>query len=77
MARNGRIFSPKYTPKLAPSPTVVPPREKVVPTLLPQARASFPTTPVVTTVPSIIKGTTRKIADVETSKGKEIVNERE
>lgn len=76
MTRIGRVFAPKYTPKVASSPAIVPPREKIVPTPPPWAGAFVPTTLVVTIVPST-KGTTRKVAEVESSKGKEMVNEHE
>lgn len=75
MTRNGHVFSPKYTPKVAPSPVDVPPREKVVPTLHPQAGAFVSTAPIVTIVPSITKSTTIKASEIEASKDKKVVNE--
>lgn len=75
--RSGWLFSPKYIPRVSPSPTVVPPKDKVVPTPSPQAGASMSTTPVMTIVLSMTKATSNKAAEAETSKGKEIVNENE
>ncbi|XP_050919291.1 uncharacterized protein LOC127136815 [Lathyrus oleraceus] len=35
MTRSGRVFAPKYTPRVSPAPTVIPPKEKVIPILAP------------------------------------------
>lgn len=70
MTRNGRVFAPKYIPKVAPTP---------VPTPTPQAGAyvCVPTTPVGEPDSSMTKGTFGILAEVATSRGKEVINEKE
>lgn len=75
MTHSGRVFDPKYTPKVVSSPIIISHSEKLVLSLPLKEGASVPTTPVVTTVPPMTQGTTSKVTEVETSKGKEMVNE--
>ena len=56
MTRSGRVFPPKYTPRVSPSPTIVPHNEKVLPVPLPHARAFVPTTPIFEDYSSYDKG---------------------
>ncbi|XP_050889272.1 uncharacterized protein LOC127094487 [Lathyrus oleraceus] len=70
MSRSGRVFAPIYTPRVSPSSTVVPPKEKVLPTPPLQEGASVPTTPIMTIVPSLKKVIPDKATKSETSKGK-------
>ncbi|XP_050916556.1 uncharacterized protein LOC127131684 [Lathyrus oleraceus] len=64
----GHVFAPKYTPRVSPSPTVIPPKEKVIPT--PQAGATVPVTPNMTTVSVPTNVIDNKVAESEMSKGK-------
>lgn len=77
MTRSGRVFAPKYTPRVSPSPTVIPPKEKVPPTPTPQAGATVPATLNVTTVPAPTNVITNKAAESGVSKGKRLMVENE
>ena len=77
MTRSDRIFFLKYTHRVSTSPTVIPHKVKVLPVPPPQAGASVPTTPVVTTIPAMTKVIPDKVAESETSKGKGLMNEEE
>ncbi|XP_050916578.1 uncharacterized protein LOC127131705 [Lathyrus oleraceus] len=70
MTRSGRVFAPKYTPRVSPSPTVIPHKEKVIPTPTPQARATVPATPNMTIVLVPTNVIDNKSAESEVSKGK-------
>ncbi|XP_050889365.1 uncharacterized protein LOC127094590 [Lathyrus oleraceus] len=70
MTRSSRVFSPKYTPRVSLAPTVIPHKEKAIPTLTPQAGATVPTTPNMTTTPLPTKVIDNKAADSKVSKGK-------
>lgn len=72
MARSGRVLAPKYTPKVVPMPVVVPASP-------PQAGASvcIPTIPVGEPASSMLKGTFSNSAEATTSRGKEVINEKE
>lgn len=65
MTQSGRVFSPKYTPRVSPAPTVIPPKEKVIPT------------PTVTTAPVLMKVIDNRVAEYETSKGKGLMVQKE
>ncbi|XP_050890746.1 uncharacterized protein LOC127096182 [Lathyrus oleraceus] len=68
MTRRGRVFAPKYTPRVSPAPTVIPPKEKVIPA----------PTPIVTTAQVLTKVIdNNKTAEAEASKGKESMVEKE
>ncbi|XP_050877108.1 uncharacterized protein LOC127080861 [Lathyrus oleraceus] len=77
MTRSGLDFAPKYTPRVSPAPTVILPKEKVIPTPTPQAGAIVPATPSVTTAPVSTKVIDNKAAESETSKGKGPIVEKE
>ncbi|XP_050889349.1 uncharacterized protein LOC127094571 [Lathyrus oleraceus] len=77
MTRSGRVFAPKYIPRVSPAPTVIPPKEKVIPTPTPQAGAIVHATPNVTTAPVLTKVIDSKDAESETSKGKGSMVEKE
>lgn len=70
MTRSGTVFTPKYTPTVSPSTTVVPHKEKVLHTPPPQAGASVPAIPTMTTIPVPTKDIIDKTAESKTSKGK-------
>ncbi|XP_050889350.1 uncharacterized protein LOC127094573 [Lathyrus oleraceus] len=77
MTRSGRVFSPKYTPRVSPSPTITPPKEKVICTPTPQAGATVPATPIMTTVPVPTNVIDNKVAESEVSKAKGLMVENE
>ncbi|XP_050876141.1 uncharacterized protein LOC127079815 [Lathyrus oleraceus] len=77
MSRSGYVFAPKYTPRVSPSPTIVPPKEKVFPPPSSQAGASAPATPIMTIVPAVIKVIPDKAVESKTSKGKRLMIEDE
>ncbi|XP_050915718.1 uncharacterized protein LOC127130797 [Lathyrus oleraceus] len=77
MTRSGRVFAPKYTPRVSPAPIVILPKEKVVPTPTPQEVAIVPATPNMTTTPVPTKVIDNKAVESETSKGKEPMVEKE
>lgn len=77
MTRSGRMFAPKYTPRVSPSPTVIPPKEKVIPTPTPKAGATVPATPNMTTVLVPANVINHKAAESEVSKGKMTMVENE
>ncbi|XP_050919706.1 uncharacterized protein LOC127137279 [Lathyrus oleraceus] len=70
MNRSGRVFTPKYTLRVSPSPTIIPHKEKVLPTTPPHAGATVPTTLNMTTVPAPTNAIANKVAESEMSKGK-------
>lgn len=68
MNRSGHVFAPKYVPKVVPT---------TIPT--PRAGASIcvPTIPAEAPNVSISEGTSDNATEITTSKGKEVVNEKE
>ncbi|XP_050909780.1 uncharacterized protein LOC127123622 [Lathyrus oleraceus] len=70
MTRSGRVFAPKYTPRVSPSPTVIPPKENVIPTPTPQAGATIPVTPNMTIVLVPMNIIANKAVESKVSKGK-------
>lgn len=77
MTHIGRVFAPKYTPRVSASPTIFPYKEKVIPVPPPHTWGSIPATQVVTTIPAVTKVILDKVAKSETSKGKGMMNEDE
>lgn len=78
MTQSGRVFAPKYTPRVSPTPIIIPPREKVIPAPTPQAGAAVLATLIVTTAPVLTKVIdNNKAAEAEESKGKESMVEKE
>lgn len=75
MIRSGHVFSPKYTHRLSLSLTFVPPIKKVFHVPPSQERACVPTTPVIIIIPAMTRVTPDKDAELETSKGKGLMNE--
>ncbi|XP_050878763.1 uncharacterized protein LOC127082571 [Lathyrus oleraceus] len=55
MTRSGRVFAPKYTPRVSPAPTVISLKEKATPTLTPQEGATVPAAQTMTTTPMLTK----------------------
>ncbi|XP_050889361.1 uncharacterized protein LOC127094585 [Lathyrus oleraceus] len=70
MTCSGCVFSPKYTPRVSPSPIIIPSKEKFIPTPTPQAGATVPATPNMTIVPVPTNVIDNKAAESEVSKGK-------
>lgn len=72
MTRSGRVFALKYTPKVVPMPLAI-----LVPS--PQAGASdcVPTIPVRAPISSMPKGTSSSSAKATTSRGEEVINEKD
>ena len=77
MTRSGRVFAPKYTPRVSPSPIVIPPKDKFIPTPNPRGGAIVRATPSVTSAPVQRKVNYNKAAESETSKGKGPMVEKE
>lgn len=75
MTRIRCVFSLKYTHRVSPSPTVVPPKEKFPYVPPPHAGASDPATQIMTTIPTVTKVIADKVVESEPSKGKGLVNE--
>ena len=70
MTRSGCVFAPKYTHRVSLAPTVIPPKEKAIPTPTPQAGATIPATPTVTTALVLTRVIDNKAVEAEASKGK-------
>ncbi|XP_050899608.1 uncharacterized protein LOC127106344 [Lathyrus oleraceus] len=78
MTRSGRVFAPKFTPRVSPAPTVVSPKEKATPMLTPQAKTTVLATPTVTTALVLTRVIDNdKVAEAEVSKGKGLMVEKE
>ncbi|XP_050889924.1 uncharacterized protein LOC127095252 [Lathyrus oleraceus] len=78
MTRSGRVFAPKYTPRVCPTPTVVSPKEKATPTPTPQAGTTVLATPTVTTAPVLTRVIDNdKDEEAKVSKGKWSMVEKE
>ncbi|XP_050909269.1 uncharacterized protein LOC127123047 [Lathyrus oleraceus] len=77
MTRSGRVFSPKYTPRVSPSPTFILPKEKVIPTPTPQTKETLPATPNMTTVPRPTNIIANKAAKSKVSRSKRPMIENE
>lgn len=77
MTRSGRVFAPKYTHRLSQTPTVIPPKEKFIPTPTPQAGATVLVTLNVTTASVLTKVIDNRVAESKISKGKGSLVEKE
>lgn len=72
MTHNGHVSAPKYTPKVVPTPIIVPTY-----TLQAEEYVCVPTTLVGTLIPSMTKGTSDNSAEASTLRGKEAINEKQ
>ncbi|XP_050920283.1 uncharacterized protein LOC127137919 [Lathyrus oleraceus] len=70
MTRSGRVFAPKYHLRVSPAPTFIPHKKKVILIPTPQAGATVPAIPNMTTAPVPMKVIDNKAAESEVSKGK-------
>lgn len=77
ITHSGRVFSPKFTHRVCPSPTIIPHKEKVLHVPPPWTGESVSTIPVVTTIQAMTKVIPDKVAKSETSKGKGLMNKDE
>ncbi|XP_050889356.1 uncharacterized protein LOC127094579 [Lathyrus oleraceus] len=78
ITRSGRVFAPKYTPRVSPAPTVVSPKEKATPTPTSQAKTTVPATLTVATTPVVTRVIDNyKAVGAEVSKGKGTMFEKE
>ncbi|XP_050919835.1 uncharacterized protein LOC127137414 [Lathyrus oleraceus] len=78
MTRSGRVFAPKYTPRVSPAPTIVSPKEMATPTPTPQAGTTVFATPTMANAPVLMKVIDNdKVPEAEASKGKGSMVEKE
>ncbi|XP_050878511.1 uncharacterized protein LOC127082315 [Lathyrus oleraceus] len=77
MNRSGCVFAPKYTHRVSLAPTIIPPKEKVIPTSTPQVGATLPATLSMMNAPVLTKVINNKVVESETSKGKGPMVEKE